>query len=199
MDVDLRRQAEAGRLEHAGPEQRVEVRDVLADEVMNLASSAIFHQSSSFSPVRLHHCLRAGDVADRGVEPDVPVVARAIGNLEAEVRGRPRDVPVAERLAEEMALEVVGDFGLQVLARLRPLVQKAVQLLELDEQVLGRPQLGLRAAERADRVDQVGRACRSRRTCRSCRRTDRATCTWGTSPSRTGRPETSRPRDRRAG
>ena len=29
-------QRETGRLEHAGPEQRVEVRDVLADEVMDL-------------------------------------------------------------------------------------------------------------------------------------------------------------------
>ena len=35
VDVDLRRQIAAGRLQHAGPEQRVKVRDVLADEMMN--------------------------------------------------------------------------------------------------------------------------------------------------------------------
>jgi hypothetical protein len=37
VDVYLPGQIEAGRLEHAGPEERVEVGDVLADEVMHLA------------------------------------------------------------------------------------------------------------------------------------------------------------------
>ena len=35
VDVDLRRQVVARGLEHAGPEQRMEVRDVLADEVVD--------------------------------------------------------------------------------------------------------------------------------------------------------------------
>ena len=35
VDVDLLRQAEAGRLEHRRPEERVEIGDVLADEVVD--------------------------------------------------------------------------------------------------------------------------------------------------------------------
>ena len=51
--------------------------------------------------------------------------------------------------AEEVAFEVVGNLGLQVLAALRPLVEKAVQLLELDEEMFGSANFGRRAAERA--------------------------------------------------
>ena len=57
-----------------------------------------------------------------------------------------------------MALQVVGDLRLQVLARLRPLFQEAVQLLELDEQMGRLANLRRRAAERAARIDQLGRA-----------------------------------------
>ena len=157
VDVDFRRQVVAGRLQHAGPEQRVEVRDVLADEVVNLAigrSPPIVELlARAIAPL-----LRRGHVADRRVEPHVPIVAGAVGNLETEVRGRPRDVPIAERLAEEVALQVVGDLRLQVLARLRPLFQEAVQLLELDEQMRRLANFGRRAAERAARIDQLGRA-----------------------------------------
>ena len=51
-----------------------------------------------------------------------------------------------ERLAEEVALQIVGDLRLQVLARLRPLVEEVVQLFELDEQV--RRRCGSRASRR---------------------------------------------------
>ena len=40
VDVDLRRQAETGRLQHRRPEKRVEIRDVLADEVMDFGRRA---------------------------------------------------------------------------------------------------------------------------------------------------------------
>ena len=36
VDVDLRRQAESGRLQHGRPEERVEIGDVLADEMVDL-------------------------------------------------------------------------------------------------------------------------------------------------------------------
>ena len=157
VDVDFRRQTVAGGLEHAGPEQRVEVRDVFADEMVNLA---IFRAPPivEFLACAIAPLLRRGHVADRRVEPHVPIVAGAVGNFEAEIRGRARDVPIAERLAEEMALQVVGDLGLQVLARLRPLFQETVQLFEFDEQVRRLAQLRRRAAQRAARIDELGRA-----------------------------------------
>ena len=101
---------------------------------------------------------RRADVADRGVEPDVPVVAGTVGNLEAEVRRRPRNVPIVQRLAEEMALQIVGDLGLKVFAVLRPLFEKPVQLFDIDEQVIGLADFRRAARERAHRVDQLGRA-----------------------------------------
>ena len=57
-----------------------------------------------------------------------------------------------------MSFEVVGDFALQVLAGLRPLFEKAVQLLDVDEEMIGRTEFRRRAGERAHGVDQVGRA-----------------------------------------
>ena len=157
VDVNFRRQGVAGRLQHAGPEQRVKVRDVLADEVVNLAIGRpppiVELLARAIAPL-----LRRCHVADRRVEPHVPIVAGAIGNLEAEIRRGPRDVPIAQRLAQKMALQIVGDLRLQVLARLRPLFQKSVQLLELDEQVRRLANFRRRAAERAARIDQLGRA-----------------------------------------
>ena len=70
--------------------------------------------------VRVAPLPRRGQVADGGVEPDVPVIARAVGNLEAEIGRRPRHVPIVQRLAEEMALQVVGHFGLQRARSRRP-------------------------------------------------------------------------------
>ena len=63
-----------------------------------------------------------------------------------------------QRLVEEMALQIVGYLLLQGPAGGDPLVEKAAQLLDVDEQVLGRADLRLGAGERAHRVDQVGRA-----------------------------------------
>ena len=57
-----------------------------------------------------------------------------------------------------MPLQIVGDLRLQVVARLRPLVEERVQLFELDEQMGRRAKLRRRAGERADRIDQIGRA-----------------------------------------
>src|SRR3954453_21919066 len=86
MDVHPVRQAEAGRLEHAWPKERVKVCNVFADEMVNLRLRRlppIFELlASSLAPSP-----RAGDVAERGVEPDIPIVARRIGNFEAKVRG----------------------------------------------------------------------------------------------------------------
>ena len=153
--MDLRRQAVAGRLQHRRPEQRVEVGDVLADEVVDLGLVAPPPVVEIF-PLAVAPLAGRADVPDRGVEPDVPVVARRVGNLEAEVRRRSRNVPVAERLVQKMALQVVGHFRLKVLAALRPLGEEIVQLFDLDEQMCRRTDLGRRARKRAHRVLQIG-------------------------------------------
>ena len=181
MDVDLLRQVEAGRLQHGGPEERMEVGDVLADEVVDLGLGAP-PPVVELLAVPIAPLLGRGDVADGGVEPDVPVVAGAVGNLETEVGGRPRDVPIAERLVEEVALEVIGDLRLQGPAGDGPLVEEPVQPLDVHEEVLGLADLGRRPGERALGVDQVGGVVMRSRNSRNYRRIDRASCTWGTCP-----------------
>jgi len=57
-----------------------------------------------------------------------------------------------------MALEIIGHLGLKVVARLGPLLQKTVEFLDTDEQVLGPAHFGTRARERAQRIDQFGGA-----------------------------------------
>ena len=56
-----------------------------------------------------------------------------------------------------MPFEIVGDFALQVLAGLRPLFEKAVQLLDVDEEMIRRTQFRRRAGQRAHRIDQIRR------------------------------------------
>src|SRR4051812_234035 len=84
VDVNLSRQAVAGGLEHAGPEQRVEIGDVLADEVVDLAifgaPPVVELLASAIAPL-----LGRGHVANRSVEPHVPIVAGAVEDLEAEI------------------------------------------------------------------------------------------------------------------
>ena len=145
MDVDLRRQAESGRLQHRRPEERVEIRDVLADEVVDLGRRAAPPVVETLA-VAVAPLPGRGQVADRGVEPHVPVIARTVGNLEAEIRRRPRHVPVVQRLAEEMALQIIGHLALQRPALGDPLVlEEPVQPLDVDEQVAGGADLRLRA------------------------------------------------------
>src|SRR5262245_62184728 len=107
VDVDFRRQREAGRFEHPGPEERVELRDVFADEVVDFSAGrlppVVELLAISFAPFP-----SAGDVADGGVEPDVPVIAGRIGDFETKIGRGPRNVPVAERLTEEMALQIIS-------------------------------------------------------------------------------------------
>ena len=59
-----------------------------------------------------------------------------------------------------MRLQVVGHFVLQVVAALRPVVEKPVQRLDVHEEVLGLALDRRLAADRTDRVDQVDRAVR---------------------------------------
>src|SRR6202012_1735899 len=84
--VNARRRSHAGRLEHRGPEQRVKVQDVLADEVVRLGrrirgQEILESQSGALAELR-----EAAEIAYRGVEPHVEVLAGRIGNLEAEIR-----------------------------------------------------------------------------------------------------------------
>ncbi len=66
------------------------------------------------------------DVSDWRVEPNVPIISRRIRNLESEVGRWSRHIPVSQRLAEKVALQVVCDFRLEMIAALSPLVEELV-------------------------------------------------------------------------
>ena len=143
MRQNLGRRAVAGVLEFGGPEQGVEIEDVLADEVIQLGCRApgpvvVEVQATAGAEVaeRTH-------VADRRVEPDVEVLSRRTGNLEAEVGRVAGDVPIGELVFARSAqpfLELVGGLGRHVVALLRPAAQEllAARVGELEEVMVGR-------------------------------------------------------------
>jgi len=61
----------------------VKIGDVLADEVMNLGLLQIAPPVVELFAVLLAPLYRRSDVADRRIEPDIPVVARTVGNLKS--------------------------------------------------------------------------------------------------------------------
>ena len=98
-------------------------------------------------------------IADRRIDPDIEILARLIGNLEAEIRRIARDVPAAQAIGKPF-LQLVDDFALQAafaLAIFQPRLQHRLEVGELDEEV--RRFLLDRLGARDDRVgiDQVGR------------------------------------------
>src|SRR5690606_22415290 len=102
--------------------------------------------------------LERREVSDRRVEPDVEVLARRVGDLDAEVGRVARDVPVGEAavaavLAEPLA-RLRQDFRLQ--ARLAPAILPArpfaqerytSRVRQPEEVMFGNAQLGRRSGE----------------------------------------------------
>ncbi len=142
------RLAVAGARQHRGPEQRVEVRNVLADEVVELVCGCprprTRRSRGSSSPAEIQE---ARHVADRRVEPDVEELVALAGDPEAEVGRIARDVPVLEAGLEPL-VELARERGVDVLRH--PLAQLALEGAELQEQVLG---LARRPASCPDSVE----------------------------------------------
>ncbi len=181
-----------GELEHRRPEQRVEVDDVLADEVDLLGvrgGQECFERPRLALGLRLagiEVVLERGEIADRRVEPDVEVLPGRVGDRDAEVGRIARDVPVGERLvafALEPFLRLVRHLRLQP-AVLRPRLEErdALRIRELEEVVLGRLQHRRCAGERRVGILQVGRRVDARCSSRRRRRTGPSRRRPGTRP-----------------
>ena len=170
VDEDVVGGLAAREMQHRRPEQRVEVDDVLADEVVLLDGGIgeegreVARLAQSRRGAGIEVPLQRREVADRGVEPDVEVLLRRafrqVGDLDAEVGRVARDVPVGERGAAfaQPLLDLVEHLGLQR-RRLRPLLQERDDLgrRQPEEEVLGRAHLGRRAGDRRVGMLQVGR------------------------------------------
>ena len=153
--------AEVGPGEHGGPEQAVEVDDVLADEVMHLGLAVGLPEIVELEPLgALAEVLEARHVADRRVHPDVEVLVLRSRDVEAEVGCVAADVPGLEAPGQPLG-ELVGDFRLNRVRR-RPFLEEVGELREVDEVVRRLAQFRLGVGEHGPRVDQlrgvVGRA-----------------------------------------
>ena len=87
MNLNPSRYTEACRFQDSRPEQRMEVDDVFSNEVMDLCVTAL-PPVFQFFIVGVTPLLSRTDIANRGVEPDVPIVARRVRNLESKIRSR---------------------------------------------------------------------------------------------------------------
>src|SRR5690606_37571853 len=83
-------------VEHRRPEQAVEVDDVLADEVVHLGPAARLEEGPEVQAFALAQLVEAGEVPDRGIDPDVQVLAGMARDLEPEVGRIAGDVPGAQ-------------------------------------------------------------------------------------------------------
>lgn len=73
----------------------MEVSDVLTDDV-NLFGCGGFQQSFEIDAFGFAVSLQTGEVADRGVQPNIEELARFIGNFNAEVGSIARNIPIAQ-------------------------------------------------------------------------------------------------------
>ena len=127
MHEHIVRYFQARKMQHRRPEQCMEIRDVLADEMV-LLGRRIGHEGIEVAAGLAEIILQRREVADRRVEPDIEVLARRIRDFNAEVRCVAADVPVAEaRIAFKPLARLVRDFLLQ-LAVERPAAQEFAAL-----------------------------------------------------------------------
>ncbi len=146
----------SGCFQHPRPEQRMEIDNVFSNEMMDFAVR-VFPPVIQSLAIRIAPLLCRSDVSDRGIEPDIPIVSRAVRDLETEILCGARNVPVAKFVTKELTIDVVGDFWLKTVAILSPIDQKFTQLFQFDEQVVGVTNLGLGSRKRADRINQLNR------------------------------------------
>ena len=154
VDVHAVRLAEARALQRGRPEQRVEIEDVLADEVVQLGVAArppVGVEVQAFTRAQVGETRH---VADRRIEPDVEVLAGRAGDLEAEVGRIARHVPVPQPGLEPL-VELVGHRLVQG-AGARPFAQHRLEVAELEEQVLRLALDRARARQHRDGILEVG-------------------------------------------
>jgi len=148
-------------MQHRRPEQRVEVDDVLADEV-DLLGVRRLQEAFEVDAALRAVALEARQITDRRVEPHVEVLARRVRDRDAEVGRVAGDVPVREvliALALEPLARLVRNLRLQTPRRIDPALEElhAARIGEPEEEMLRRAQLGPCTRERRVGLDQLGR------------------------------------------
>ena len=113
MRIHIVRRLVAREFQHGGPEQRMEVSDVLADE-MDLLGARVRHERIKIAADFAEIIFQRSQIADRRIEPDVEILARLIRNLDTKVRRIAADIPVAQTaFTFQPFFAFIRHFGLQ--------------------------------------------------------------------------------------
>ena len=126
--------AQPGAVQHGGPEQAMEVDDVLADEMVQLGGGVLAPVIVEAQAFAITIVLEAGHVADGGIQPHVEIFARVAGDLKAEVGGFTGDIPGLQVF--DPFLQFVGYLLLQG-AGAGPFAQQGFELGQVEEQLGG--------------------------------------------------------------
>ena len=130
MHKYLVRHFAAAELQDGRPKQRVESDDVFANEMV-LLNTGVVDVSVKILTAFVQQVFQRRQVANGCVQPHIKIFAGGIGNFDAKVRRVAADVPVAQTLAgaavgvaahTKPLFHFIGDFRLQVLAVLRPVL-----------------------------------------------------------------------------
>ena len=135
----------AGELQGGRPKERMEIEDVLADEMNHLRAGGLRRRGVGESREvdrrpAIAQVAEAAQVADGRIEPDVKILAGRVRDLEAEVGRVARDVPIVEAGVEPFANLVAGLGLIQEMAAvgqrcLGVIAQERLAFAELEEVV----------------------------------------------------------------
>ena len=133
----------------------MEVDDVLADKVIQLGRGVLAPEGIEIQLGGTGaEVLEAGHIADRCIQPDVEVLARLVGDLEAEVGRIAADIPFLQTGIQPFG-DLVGHRILQGAAA-GPLLEHGLEVRQLEEEVLGVAQFRHSAGNRRAWVLQLG-------------------------------------------
>ena len=85
----------AGEFKHGRPKERMEVHDVLTDEV-DLLGLFIIEELPEIKSLLFGVIHEAGVIADRSIQPDIEILTRSVGDRDAEIGFIARNIPVTK-------------------------------------------------------------------------------------------------------
>ena len=152
----------ACKVQHGRPEERVEINDVLADEVnlFGVRTRQFLHEIESLLGAI---GFEAGQVADRRIKPNVEVLAGCIRDFNAEIGGIARNVPVGKIAVEPFVIfgenfSLHAGFAVGAIAH-RPVFEEGLctRIRQAEEVVRGGLQNRYGTRDGAVGINQVGR------------------------------------------
>ncbi len=113
------------------PKQGVKTCNILADEVIELAFTVGFQKLVKINLLTVTVILEAGEIANRGIEPDVKILVFLVRNFKAPVWRISGNIPFKQFFAEQFLL-LVCDFLLRM-PSVEPVCQKVPEVFQLEK------------------------------------------------------------------